>query len=321
MNGKKEWLSTEETVAEFGRTKDYWQDRAKAGEIYGKKNGRWMLWRPSIEAFMRGEPRPTPPNATPAEESLEVKAQADAKQIAIDKEIEARAKAGFTEIEEFVAGKAKLAEDKIALEEANRELEQRKIEVSKKETELSAKQSALDARESALNTLALSQDETDKLLEKKAETLREWEGNLTVAQRLTEKEEEERKSVKYRLELHYDTVKTNLEDMATIVYKCGWKKAIAGNGKYEGIDKEILRYDELYKQDAEINQGEYMGWLADICKWFNGKAVYIANHPKPKVYKEDRVNDIVDRLELIWGIFPEVKPEGMPEGELNEVGG
>jgi len=143
MTDKKEWLTTAETAAEFGRTEDFWRDKAISKELVAKKDKSWLLWRPSVEAFMLNQPQPTMPGITAEiEESAELKEQREAEAMRISKANEAEARAR--------EAKAKHEEDIIKLFGTKEKYEAYIANISDREQKLAEGESKIAESQAAL---------------------------------------------------------------------------------------------------------------------------------------------------------------------------
>ena len=154
METRKQWISAQEVVAEYGRTIDYWKKLAREGKVVAKQNGKWLFERVSIEAYMRGEPA-TEPEAKEPDEVTEL----DAELTRLEKADKAE------DLKIAIAAKHLKFKTPEDYAQALQDVEDERVTLGKFRGQLQGKEAELEEREVVVNTFKSNKAELRAELE------------------------------------------------------------------------------------------------------------------------------------------------------------
>lgn len=173
--------------------------------------------------------------------------------------------------------------------------------INKQKAELDQKGVELDKREQMIN-------EREKDIGARETLVAEREDLMTSIERQKLKEQEEYNSLTERLTRNYTPIISLMGKNANILIKAGFNRL--GNGIWDEIE-EMGRW----KQNGGVEQytDAMVVWLKGEVEDCNKKAVEMARLPKQ--YSQSSWDKIVDNLEEIYKILPELKPKHLPKNE------
>ncbi|MDD4876420.1 MAG: hypothetical protein PHQ86_04730 [Dehalococcoidales bacterium] len=205
-------------------------------------------------------------------------------------------------IKELVEQSAKLALDRAEWERLKAtqkaEIERVKIAQDNRENELNNREKQLDIRET--------------LVAEREQLVADLEHSLNAENlKRIEKEREDNELINRLKGGGYKQFNSLISDCLDVLYKYGEKKMV-----YRAED----RLDEMWKwakNGLPEHFDELVQSMKDLVDRVNRKAVEMAR--QPKVYPTKSWNNIVDSLEVIIKLFPEIKPAKWvdnPEGDV-----
>jgi DNA repair exonuclease SbcCD ATPase subunit len=199
----------------------------------------------------------------------------------------------------------KLASDKAEWERQKSneiaDIESKKMSLDKREGELNAREQRLDVWQGEVNTAW--------------EEVKEIRASLNADKLKELQQEEENKKLINRLKSGgYEKYEILMKSCLDVLWKYGFR------GIVKGIDKDLMVMQEWVANELPEHFDELVGYMKEQVNIVNKKAGLMAQNPKE--YPESSWNRIVDNIEQIVELIPEVKPPNWvenTEGDLVEA--
>jgi len=197
-----------------------------------------------------------------------------------------------------------VAERESQLEVATSEFENKKAkelsEIQKQKAELEQKKAVLNKWEAELTSRTRDISLREQLITDREELM-----NSVEKQKL--EEVEKYNSLVEQLKREFPRIVALLGDNANVLIKAGFKKL--GYGLWD----EIEQMESWYKNDIGGHCNVMVKWLREEIDDCNKKAVEMAH--KPRDYSQKTWDKIVDNLEAIYKIMPDLRPEYLPKDD------
>lgn len=196
----------------------------------------------------------------------------------------------------------KLASDKAEWERQKSnelaDIESKKMSLDKREGELNAREQRLDVWQGEVNT---AWEEVKQIRE-----------SLNAEQLKKLQQEEESKKLINRLQNEgYEKYEVLMNACLDVLWKYHMR------GVVKGIDKDLKVMKEWVSNELPEQFDELVGYMKEQVDVVNKKAGYMARNPKE--YPEGSWNRIVDNIEQIVELIPEVKPPNWVENTEGDL--